>query len=434
MSLTLPNIYVEAGLLPDSPTAPGSSFNLGTSLLGTGTLGASIIWSDISTDVIRFTVTRVSTRVQGPLWNYQPGTVSILLDNSAGTYDMDNVSGPFYGLLSPMVPVRVRADNGGTAYQVYNGFADGWFPSDVTYEGDYAELTLSATDAFKVLANVIIPASTIEGVNADTGARVKDILNRSGWYSTAEYRLIDTGNSLLQGTTLGDNALALMQLAVDSEIGQLYVNGAGAVVFRARHALLTDTRSNVVQAVFGDSPGTSHTAGTELRMSGFTRTDDDTTIVNDVQATISGSSSVQAVQDSASVTKYLFPRSYQRTDLILLSDADALSWAQWVLFVGKSDENRIETLTINPQSDPVNLWPQVLGREIGDRIQIWIRPAGVTTPISKDAFIAGITHDWISADQQWVTKWTLQSAVKFGSFLTLDNATIGQLDNDALSF
>jgi len=521
----LPRITVEAGLLPDAPVPGGTTLVLDDPALGlldTGTLSAGIGWADISAQVLSFTVSRPSTRLQGPLWNYQAGTVSILLDNSGGQLDPDNLAGPYVTAgvtqLVPMVPVRVRASFGPAAYSLYSGFADGWMPAAVTYEGGYAEITLPATDAFKVLTGVTLAAVAVEGVGADTGARVRDILARAGWYTSAERLAVDTGNSVLQGTTLGEDALSLMQLAVDSEIGQLYVNGSGAVVFRARRALLTDARSNTVQAVFGDLPGTVQAAGTELAYAAVGRSSDDTTIANDVQATRAGGT-LQEVKDAASIARYLFPRTYARSDLILSADSDALNWANWVLYISRGGEDRFDTLQVDPAADPESLWPQVLGREIGDRIQVWTRPAGVlngapwslannfgsapsnnfTIPtasvplltggdrfqvhlsggalkepsvftitsigtdffgntavtfapaaqavlavgdvvtqvggeIAKDCFIAGITHTWDSPSSAWLTTWTLQDASKYGSFLTLDNPTLGRLDDNALTF
>ena len=58
-----------------------------------------------------------------------------------------------------------------------------------------------------------------------------------------------------QATSLGSDALSLLQLTADTEIGELYMDGTGSVVFRHRHAVLTDTRSITPQAVFGDAGG-----------------------------------------------------------------------------------------------------------------------------------------------------------------------------------
>jgi hypothetical protein len=461
----LPQIIVEAGLVSGTPVQPAPVLLLNDAargLLNTGTLGDSVFWTSLSPYVRSFTVTRPSTRLQGPLWNFQAATVSILLDNSDGRFDPDNLAGPYVSSgatqLVPMVPVRVRANFGSAAYALYSGFADGWIPGQVTYEGGYAELTLPATDAFKVLAGITLPAVAIEGSGTDTGARIRDILTRANWYTSADRNLISTGNSNLQGTTLGADALSLMQVAADSEIGQLYVNGAGAVVFRARRDPLTDARSSTVQAVFGDLPGnsaavfdetgagitdetgasiideTSTVASQELPYAAIGRASDDTTLVNDIQAACAGGTPQEA-KDAASIAKYLFPRTYARSDLILQGDAEALAWANWLLYLGKDGSDRFDSLQVDPQADPLNLWPQVLGREIGDRIQVRQRPAGVASPVSKDCFITGITHAWDSAASTWLTTWTLTGASKYvNSFFTLNDATLGKLGSVPLVF
>jgi hypothetical protein len=439
--ITLPQLIIEAGLVPDSPVQAGAALRLDDvtfGLLGTGTLGTAITWTDISQWVTAFTVSRPSTRLQGPLYNFQAGTASVTLDNSDGRFDPDNLSGPYVSAgitqLAAMVPVRIRAAFMAVPYALYSGFADGWLPAQVSYEGGYAELTVPATDAFKVLAGITLPAAGAAGAGEAAGARAARILAAAGWYTSAERRALDAGSSALQGTTLGDTALNLMQAATDAEIGQLYVNGSGAVTLRARRSLLTDTRSNTPQAVFGDLPGTVQSAGTELAYAAVQRASDDTTIANDVQATRANGGALQHVSDAASIAKYLFPRSYARSDLILSDDATTLQWAQWVLYVSKTGEDRFESLQVDPAADPVSLWPQVLGREPGDRIQVWQRPAGLASPVAKDCFIAGITHSWDSVTCAWLTTWTLQDASKYGSFLTLDNPALGALDANALSF
>jgi hypothetical protein len=162
----LPQIIVEAGLISNAPAGQLSTVlrldDTTFGLLDTGTLGETVSWTDISQWVMSFTVTRPSTRLQGPLWNYQAGTCSIVLDNSDGRFDQDNLAGPYVSAgvtqLTPMVPVRIRATFAGVTSGLFSGFADGWLPAQVTYEGGYAEITLPATDAFKVLAGITLPS------------------------------------------------------------------------------------------------------------------------------------------------------------------------------------------------------------------------------------------------------------------------------------
>lgn len=434
-----PSIIVEAGFAANTPVGGSGLLILDDPTYGqldSGELSDDTTWSDISGYVKSFTVTRPSSRQQGPLWNYQAGTFSAVLDNSDGVFDPDNLNGPYVSdgvsLISTMVPIRVTAAIGSASYPLFHGFADSWNPEDVASYTDYTTINLSATDAFKVLAGIQLAAISSTGAGDTSGARIRYLLEQAGWYNSAEWLVIDDGDITVQGTTLGADALSIMQNTATAEIGQLYCSGAGAVVFRSRSSLLTDARSSTIQAVFGDSPGTSHDDGTELYCAVISRALDDTTIANDVQATRSGGT-LQQVQDDTSIAKYLFSRSFSQSDLILETDTDALTWARWVLYVSKDDENRFDSIKVDPLADTDNLWPEVLGREIGDRIQAWARPPSVDDPITKDCFITGITHAYDGPSSSWQTTWTLQDASKYGSFLILDDATYGRLDYNALT-
>jgi hypothetical protein len=362
-------------------------------------------------------------------WDYRLPYLAAMQQALDGRGALAAVSG-----LVPMVPVRVRAQWAGVTYPLFSGFADSWVPEDGrNYGGRYAEAQLSATDGQAALAAITLPATGAAGAGEASGARVSRVLDSAGWYTGTGQRHVAAGDSTLQSTTYGDTAWNLMQAAADAEIGDLYIDGSGALVFRNRHAILTEARSSTPQAVFGDSIGTVETAGTEQAYYQVTRARDLATMANDVQATRVGGS-LQHVQDAASIATYLFPRSYARSDLILQDDVSALAWAQWVLYVAASDEDRFDQLVLYPLRDPASLWPQVLGREVGDRIQVWRRPPGVASPVVKDCFIRGIQHSWGWGNGQWATTWTLQDAGKYGSFLTLDSPTLGALGFNALAF
>jgi len=288
-------------------------------------------------------------------------------------------------------------------------------------------MTFAGTDALKVLSGITIPAGGAVGANEDTGARINRILTAAGWYTDAPKRVISAGDSLLQATTMGDTAMNLAQLAADTELGELYVNESGAAFFRNRQGVMTDTRSATSQATFGDAGD-----GSELPYAAVGRADDDTQLCNDAQITRAGGT-MQETTDAASVAEFKFARTYPADGLLMTSDTEALQYAQFVVYVSAGGENRFDTLTINPQRDPVNLWPQALGRRFGDRITVKRRPPGMGSAISRDCFIRGITHDFDFAADTWVTTWTLQDATRY-SFLTLDNATLGQLDANALAY
>ena len=439
MSDVFPQVIVEAGFEPTTPGLATGDLLLDDptyGLLDTGKLGDTNTWTDISGWCQSGSISRLFTRQQGPLTLYQGGTATFTFNNTDGRFDPENLSGPYVSAgvtqVRPMIPVRMRAVYAGVTYDLFSGFATSWIPPGTNFGPRYDQTVLSAADAFRVFTGVNLAAAGAAGANELSGARISRILTAAGWYASARgLSVIAAGDSRMQATTLGADALSLMQLTTDSELGELYMDGQGRVVFRNRHAILTGTRSNTPQAVFGDSLGTVHSAGTELPYSLLSRPDDDTTMANDIQATIVGGT-LQVATDAASVAKYLFARTYARADLILTTDAEALNWAQYTGYLAAGDESRFDEMTISPRRQPADLFPQALGRELGDRIQVWRRPPGVSA-ISKDLFIRGIAHTFDASAESWQTVWATQSAARY-SFLTLDNTTLGQLDASALAY
>ena len=438
-SQVFPQIYLEAGFDTAAPVAVAGSFILDDPVngrLGTGQVADAISWTDITPYVRSLSTNRPATRVQGPLLTYQGATASAVLKNGDGRFDPDNAAGPYVvggvSSIRAMIPLRIRAVFGGTEYFLFSGFADSWQDDGQNYAGHYAETTVSASDGMKILEGTnLAPLPSPAGDGELSGARVNRILDAAGWFT--DHRSIADGDSEMQGTSLGDTALNLLQLTSDSELGELYVNGAGTLVFRNRNAILSESRSTTVQAVFGDQPGTVDPAGAEGPYSQAGRANDDTTLANDIQVTVAGGT-MQEAQDAASIATYLFPRTWTQDGILLQSDTEGMYYAQWVLHVSSSAEDRFDTLVISPRRDPGNLFPQVLGREIGDRIQIWRRPPGVGSPVTKDCFVRGIQHVIDVGAGQWVTTWTLQSASRYGSFLVLNDATLGKLNSNSVAF
>ena len=442
-----PQVFVEAAFVPAA--TQGGTFDLilgdaARGILGTDVLGSDDEWTDISDFVRTIDISRVATRQQGPLNVYQGGTATFTLDNQLGYFDPQNLAGPFVAAgqtqIRPMIPVRVRAIWNGVTSYLFQGFSTSWTPPAQNFGPAYDQTTLVCGDAFRIFNGVTLPAAQPAGAGEDTGARITRIAAAAGWYSSARGKsVIATGDSTLQAYVGGDTALNLMQTAADSEAGDLYIDGQGRLVFRNRNAPSTDPRSSSVQGVFGDSPGVTHPAGTELDCAVMTRPDDDTTMANDIQATIVGSSNMQEVIDAASVSRFLFPRTYSRTDLVLQTDADALNWANYIAGLAAGDEFRFDQITITPMTDPGDLWPQALGRDYGDRIQVWRRPPG-TGSSSEDLFIRGVEHHWDGTSQPlwWETVWTTQRAFRFtgsgGDVMILGDAVLGILGTNVLGF
>lgn len=383
-------------------------------------------WTTVSTDVVSTETHRGANRGQQPVLRYEAGTGSIVLNNHTRVYDPTNLSGPYVAsgetLVLPMRQVRVRGIYNSITYGIMRAYVDAW---NLEWNGpNFSQVQVPFTDGFKVLtAYDRVALDVAVGLGEDSGARITRILNSVGW--PAGDRVIDTGDSTMQETTLANVAITECFLVADSELGEFYIDGNGNMTFRNRHAIQSESRSNSVQAIFGDGPGEL-----QYENNGLTLSYDHQTLANLVQIARTGGTQ-QVVTDATSVTKYL-TRTFNRTDLTLQTDTEAFSYAQWILYTSKDPELRFDSITINPLSDPTNLFPQVLGREIGDRIQIVRRPPGGGTAITRDVFIRGISHN--ITPSTWKTTWVLQSATKYGSFFVLDNSILGVLNSNALGY
>ena len=385
-------------------------------LWDTGTWGGGLAWVDVLAGgrVRSGSIARGATRQDGPYARAEAGTAEVVLGNRDAALDPTNLSGPYVAAgitqVKPMRPWRIRAG----AYDLWRGFADSW---DLEYpaSGHDAIVTLRGTDATKVLANFDGPEQGSQGAGEDTGARINRVLDNAGW--AAADRAIDTGLTTVQATTLAQPAWSEALLTADTEGGELYVDGAGKVVFRNRHAVLTEARSTAPQAAFGDGPG-------ELPYVGLDLAYDDDLLANLVRIARVGGTE-QIAEDLASQAEYLV-RTFDRSDLVHQTDAESAQHAGWVLGLMRSGTLRFDSITIDPRDDPETLYPAVLGRELGDRISIkWTPPGRPGDPIERDVLIRGIAHAF-DATGAWSTTFYLADAARLDEYFVVGRAVIGR--------
>lgn len=290
-------------------------------------------------------------------------------------------------------------------FPLFRGFVDWW---NVMWSMDngpnWAETVTPCSDAFKFLANYSrVPLDNPVGAGEDTGQRVHRILDQVGW--PTEERDVDAGDSVLQGTTHDGDALGELQQAVESELGEFYMDASGRVTFRRRNAILESERSTVPQWVFGDDTDNPQ----ELPWADLVVSYDDTQLYNLVEESMVGGTA-QTVQSAPSRARNL-TRPFSRGDLLLTTDAEVLSHANMILAMSKDPELRFDSLVVNAYKDPYRLFPAVLSIRIGDRLRIYRRPPGGGLPIIRDVIVRGIAHD--IGQVKWDTTLTLQSATKY---------------------
>jgi hypothetical protein len=240
--------------------------------------------------------------------------------------------------------------------------------------------------------------------------------------------VIDAGTTTVQATTLEGQALSELQLVQDTELGDLFIDPLGRAVFQDRQSPLTRAESTTSQATFGDG---GYALTGELPYADVTRTSLDEAITNKVSITRAGGT-LQTAQDLTSQARFLV-KSYERSDLIMQTDLEALNYAKAVLYRYKDATRRFERLLfITPSPDVEDvIWPQRLGRAFGDRITIIRRPAGGGDPIQGDALIRGVEH--ASDGESWTSSWVLQAADKF-TYFTIGDPVKGRIGAYPIAF
>jgi hypothetical protein len=159
-------------------------------------------------------------------------------------------------------------------------------------------------------------------------------------------------------------------------------------------------------------------------------TRDEVLLRNPVSASRAGGVSV-TVKDEELVEKY-GDRTYAMTATQDRDDATVRDRAMWGLARWKELGSRLVSMTITPTSEPL-LWPQVLGRGLGDRITVERTPLGQGAQIATDQIIERIEHTFTR--NTWVTKFSGSPVdPNVGRYLILDDATYGLLDSGLLAY
>jgi len=380
----------------------------------TGPLAVTPTWTDVSSYVRKVSIRRGR---QDELNRMEAGTATVVLDNLDRRFDPTYTGGAYYGTVLPMRKINIRATWNAVTYDLFTGYIESWPPS-WQLDGD-SSVTLPCVDGFTYFAHALL---TLSVTSDGSGSQIKTstrILDSLSWPPLDQS--INAGDSVLQAWTMtNETVLQRMQLITDSENGFLWMATDGKIYFRERSYRLTHAASVTSQATFGDS-------GAELPYSEIVPAFDDEFIYNDIHITRAGGAE-QVASDATSQDSY-FKRSLTKTGLLMTTDNEASDAANWLLGQYKDPALRFRRVTINPQYDPTNLWPQSLGRDFHDRITVKRRPPGGGNVITQDCFVEGIAHEFDAGPQtSWLTTWNLSPASS-SSYWVLDDAILSILDS-----
>ena len=390
---------------------------IGSAVYGTNVFAdsASVI-VDISDRVNRIETNRGRTALSD---QFQTGSMTLRIIDQNGDFNPQNVSGPYYNLLTPMKKVQITATYSGTTYPIFSGFITSYvttYPDES--EADLATTTIQAVDAFRLAQ--LAQISTVTGATAGelSGARVNDILDQISW--PASQRDIDSGLTTLQADP-GTNRTALQALftVAESEYGAIYVDADNNFVFQDR---------GVTAGSIGGTPTVFADDGSGIDYF------DAAWILNDVlvfnKATITragGSPQVALNQDS--IDKY-FLHSYFLDNLLMQTDAVALDYAQAYVASRQETSIRVDAIVLDLYTPSYNTGIlAALGLDFFDPITVKTTQPGGSL-LEKTLQIFGVRMN--ITPNSWKTTFTTLEPV-IDSFI-IGNVDYGVLGQNVLSY
>ena len=393
------------------------SLILGSGILDTNILGdsASII-VDVSNRVNRIETNRGRTALSD---QFQTGSLSLTIIDQNGDFNPQNVSGPYYNLLTPMKKVQITATYGAVTYPIFSGFITSYvtrYPDESS--ADLATTTIEAVDAFRLAQ--LAQISTVTGASAGNlaGTRINQILDEIDWPPTM--RDVDAGLTTMQADP-GTNRTALQALSTValSEYGALYVDGSGSFVFQDR---------SVTAGSIGGTPTLFADNGTGIDYFDASWILNDVLVFNKATITRAGGTA-QVALNQASIDKY-FLHSYFQDNLLMQTDAVALDYAQAYVASRAETSIRVDAIVLDLYTPNYNTGIiAALDLDFFDPIKvITTQPGG--SLLEKSLQIFGVRMN--ITPNSWKTTFTTLEPV-IDAFI-LNDTIYGTLDYNVLSY
>jgi hypothetical protein len=389
---------------------------LDTGILGTNVLADSAaVIVDVSNQVNRIETNRGRTALSD---EFQTGSLTLRITDQNGDFNPQNVSGPYYNLLTPMKKVQITATYGLVTYPIFAGYITSYVTTYPQESEDVAMTTIQAVDAFRLAQ--LAQISTVAGTSAGqlSGARVDDILDQISW--PASQRDIDPGLTTLQADP-GTNRTALQALftVANSEYGAIYVDADNNFVFQDR---------GVTAGSIGGTPTVFADDGSGITYFDATWILNDVLIFNKATITRVGGSP-QVALNQASIDKY-FLHSYFLDNLLMQSDAVALDYARAYIASRQETSIRVDAIVLDLYTPSYNLGiVAALDLDFFDPITVKTTQPGGSI-LEKTLQIFGVRMN--ITPNSWKTTFTTLEPV-IDAFI-LDDSIYGTLGYNVLSY
>jgi len=413
MTVPVINVIINFGTGP----ATAQAMIIDQGKLGINVLAdAASVIVDVSSQVNRIETNRGRTALSD---QFQTGALTLRIVDQNGDFNPQNVTGPYYNLLTPMKKVQITATFNSVTYPIFSGFITSFtttYPSESAE--DVAMTTIQAVDAFRLAQ--VAQISTVTGATAGdlSGTRVNQILNTISW--PASMRDVDAGLTTLQADP-GTNRTALTALTTvaTSEYGALYVDASGSFVFQDR---------TVTVGSIGGTPTVFADNGTGIDYFDASWILNDVLIFNKATITRTGGTA-QVASNAASITKY-FLHSYFLDNLLMQTDAVALNYALAYVASRAETSIRCDAITLDLYTPSYNTGiVAALNLDFFDPITIITTQPGGSL-LEKTLQIFGVRMN--ISPNSWKTTFTTLEPVIDG--FIIGNVDYGVLDTSVLSY
>jgi hypothetical protein len=442
-------------------------------------------WTDVSTDLLDLYVKRGRNH---DLDRCEAGTAVFILKNTHGNWWRNNTAGAYYPSVKPLTLIRLRWDFEGM-YPVYYGVTEAFTPGWLEERGGLtAVMNIGAVDFLKSFAKYrIVDANPALTEDATTGQSHAHVDNTYGLVEGQTITLYDTAgtedliiqqvvpalNTVIFTTTVvgnyhtgataklkkwpavmsgvrlhdiilecgfplalctldtgtvkviaispaasGANALDEMNKVVEAEDGNLFVSVTGYLIF---HDALARTETPLVtsQGTFLDTGAANQFALPEFA-------DDEEYTYN--QASIAGDGITEQLMIDSVAQAEQGPRAIQRTSSYIFNEYDAIRQALILVLRYKESNLRCKALNIPPDASPEDLYPLVLGLDLGNRITLQVNNTNNPAMLNEKYHIEGVTHKW-NPRKGWRTAWQLWGANRYRGFLTYKDGFVEKLSD-----
>jgi hypothetical protein len=441
-----------------------------------------VYFGGVATDVTAF-VTSVNVRRgrSRELDRFSTGTAQVVFNNEDRRFDPLYSAGPYFGKILPRLRVQITSDE----VPIFDGVIEDW-NLGYTLSGK-SDASIACVDGLALLAQTNLVQTLVDSGQVDSnsnpifvpvpesqqspGERITSILARPEVAYPGAVAL-DPGFNLLQADVIADNTdtLSYLDKVVATDLGRLFVDGAGVLRYRDRTAGITSS-PRVVFAAESDPyvQQLSVLSGSTLWFDAASplplRVDDDAKaqvllqdavlwfdasdpnyvapvipfsdvaievgsefLFNRIQITRAGGV-VQVAVDDASVTQYGV-RTFASDGLLFLGDSETAEFADFLASLYSQPDVRVTGHQVLLHGLPVVQQRYMKRLEIGDVVRTVWTPNNVGQAFDSLSLVEGIEHRIGIDRHEMMVQLTPFSTAGF----ILDDPNRGLLDTSELTY